>query len=165
MTFNPQNSLGPFLKTSIYFPDEFSEFKVTLEELYSSIANVTNSREVGIFDPIEFITGEQWFTAGNPQKKRSTFRKVFSVGAIATGATSTTAHSITGFSTLTFTFIGGTAITDAGTFNKVPIPYVSATAVNEQIQIDADDTNFRIINGAGADNITSALVVLEYLKN
>lgn len=165
MTFNPQNTLGPFLQTSVFFPENFDEFRVKFLELYRDISNTVNTRETGIFDLVEFLTGENWFTIGNPQVKRKTFRKCFSIGAIAAGATLTTAHGITQFSPLTFTHIYGTVITDAATFNKRPIPYASATLITDQIQLDADDTNFRIVNGATAPNITSGIVVLEYLKN
>jgi len=161
MTFDPANSLGPFLQTSIYFPDEFDEFRVTFLQLYRNIANVTNTREVGIYDQVEFQTGEQWFNPANTQFKRMTFRQVFPIGAIAAGATSTTAHGITGITA--FTHIYGTAITATPDFR--PIPYSSVTAVNQQIELRVTAANIIISNGAAAPNITSAIVVLEYLKN
>lgn len=165
MTFNPINSIGPFISTSTFFPENFDEFRVKFLELYRDLANTVNTREVGIYDLQELLTGERWSIIGDPQKKRQTFRKIFYPGAVVAGATLTFAHGITGFTTLTFTHIYGTVITNAATFNKRPIPYASATLVTNQIQIDADDTNVRIINGATAPNITSSIVVLEYLKN
>lgn len=161
MTFNPPNTLGPFLKTSTYFPNDFNEFRVTFLESYREIANAVNARDVGIFDTVEFLTGQQWFNASNAQQKRSTFRKVFSIGAIATGATSTTAHGITGFTA--FTHIYGTCITDVVDYR--PIPYASTVAVNQQISLTVTATNIVIVNGAASPNITSAIVVLEFLKN
>jgi hypothetical protein len=161
MTFDPSNSLAPYLQTSVFFPDEFDEFRVKFLALYRDIASNVNVRQIGIFDLEEFLTGELWFTTGDPQKKRQTFRKVFEIGAIAAGATSTTAHGITGI--VAFTHIYGTAITNVVDYR--PIPYSSVTAVNQQIEIKVDATNITIINGAAAPNITSAIVVLEYLLN
>lgn len=161
MTFSPSNTLGPFLQTSTYFPDNFDEFRVKFLELWRDLSNTVNSREVGYYDLIEFLTGEKWFTTGDPQVKRLTFRKVFEIGAIATGATSTTAHGITGITA--FTHIYGTCITDVVDFR--PLPYASATAVNTQFELKVDSTNITIISGAAAPNITSAIVILSYLKN
>ena len=157
----PVNSIAPFLPTSIYFPEEFKEFRVDLLAIYRNIANTVNARQISVFDLTEFLTGEQWFTDGNPQTKRQTYRKCFSIGAIAAGATSTTAHGITNVTS--YTRIEGTAVTAVVDYR--PIPYASATAVNQQIEIRVDATNITIINGAAAPNITSAIVVLEYLKN
>jgi len=161
MTFSPSSSIAPYLQTSFYFPDDFDEFRVKFLSIYQQIANSVNVRQIGIFDLNEFLTGEQWFTAGNPQIKRQTFRKVFNIGAIAAGATSTTAHGISGVTS--FTHIYGTSVTAAPDYR--PIPYASATAVNQQIELKVSSSNITIINGAAAPNITSALVVLEYLKN
>lgn len=165
MTFGPINSNAIYLPTTQYFPEESEKFRSVLTFVYSDIARRLNDKEIGTFDLTEVLDGQRWFTSGNPQLKRQNFRKVFEIGPIGTGATFTFAHGITGFSVLAFTAIYGACITNAGTFNKRPIPYSSATLVTDQIQIDADDTNVRVINGATAPNIISAFVVLEYMKN
>lgn len=161
MTFNPASSIAPYLQTSVFFPEDFDEFRVKFLQLYRDISNNVNVRQIGIFDLQEFLTGERWFTSGNPQVKRQTYRTVYSIGAIAAGATSMTAHGLTGITA--FTHIYGTAITAVVDYR--PIPYASATAVNQQIELKIDATNITIINGAGAPNITSAIIILEYLKN
>lgn len=161
MTSNPVNSLSPYLQTSVWFPEEFEQFRIKFLELYRDISTNVNVRQIGTFDLQEFLTGEQWFTSGNPQRKRQTYRRVFEIGAIAAGATSTTAHGLSGVTA--FTHIYGTAIT--ATPDNRPIPYSSVTAVNQQIEIRTTATNLVILNGAAAPNITSAIVVLEFLKN
>lgn len=161
MTFSPNNTIAPFLQTSVYFPDDFEEFRVKFLEFYRDIANVVNVHQIGIFDLEEFLAGEQWFSTTSTQVKRQTFRKTFNLGAIAAGATLTTAHGIGTFTA--FTHIYGTCITDVVDYR--PIPYSSVTAVNQQIEIKVTATNIVIMNGAAAPNITSAIVVLEYLKN
>lgn len=162
MTFRPVNSLAPFIPTSTYFPQDFQQFRIKFLEIYRDIANASNTRDNGIHDLEEFVSGQQWFTAGDPQKKRLTFRKVFNLGAIAAGGTSTTAHGLTG-NPLVFTYIGGTAITNV--VDQRPIPFASVTAVNQQIQVQCTATNLVVTNGAASPAITSAIIVLEYLKN
>jgi hypothetical protein len=164
MTFNPTNSLGPFISTSTFFPDDFDEFRVKFLELYRDLSNAVNTREVGVFDLVEFLTGENWFTSGNPQVKRKTYRKVFELPATAAGATTNIAHGITGVNTTTtFTQIYGTAITAVP--DNRPIPFASATLVTDQIQILVNATNIVVTNGATAPNISSGVIVLTYLKN
>jgi hypothetical protein len=161
MTFGPVNSNAVFLPTTIQYPSEPKELLNRLNKAYEDTATRLNTKEIGIFDFQELINGQQFFTSGNPQIFRSVFRKVFSIGPIATGATSMTAHGIT--QETAFTHIYGTCITDVIDYR--PIPYASTTLITNQIEINIDATNINIINGAIAPNITSAIVVLEYLKN
>lgn len=164
MTYNPQNSLGPFIATSTFFPDEFSSFREKFLELYRDLSNSVNTREVGIYDLVEFLTGENWFTSGNPQVKRKTYRTVYELGATAAGAATNIAHGITGVgTTTTFTHIYGACVTAAP--DNRPIPFASATVVTDQIQVLVTGVNIIVTNGATAPNITSGYIILEYLKN
>lgn len=156
MTFNPANSLGPFIATSTFFPDDFPEFRAKFLELYRDLANSVNTREVGIYDLQEFLTGENWSTPGNPQVKRKTYRKIF----FFSDATLTFAHGITGIVLTTHIYGSGTDGT-----NFFPVPYVSATAIANQIQVDVTPANVVITKGGGAPAITNAVLVIEYLKN
>ena len=156
MTFNPTNSLGPFISTSTFFPDDFEEFRVKFLELYRDLSNAVNTREVGIYDLTEFLTGENWSTPGNPQVKRKTYRKIF----FFSDAALTFAHGITGIVLTTHIYGSGTDGT-----NFFPIPYVSATAIANQIQVDVTPLNVVITKGGGAPAITDGTIVLEYLKN
>lgn len=159
-TFQPANSNAVFLPTTIQYPKDQQELLERLNKVYEDTATRLNIKQIGIFDLVEFLTGEQWPVIGNPQQKRQTFRIIFQIGPIVAGATSTTAHGLTGITA--FTHIYGTAVTTA---DFRPIPYASATAVNQQIELKVDTTNITIINGAAAPNIASVFVILEYLKN
>lgn len=161
MTFQPANSNAVYLPTTTNYPSDLQELIIRLNSTYVDIATRLNTKEIGIYNLSEFLTAQQWFTAGNPQQFRDAYRTVYSIGTIAAGATSTTAHGLTNVTA--FTHIYGTCIT--ATVDYRPIPYSSATATNAQIELKVDATNITIINGAGAPQITSALVVLEYLKN
>ena len=165
MTFDPINSFGYFLIQNQFFSKDFDTFLQQITKINADISRAVNIREIALFDLAEIPIGQQWFNTANVQVKRDAFRKVFSIGTIAPGATFTMAHGISGFSTLTFTHIYGTAITAAASFNQIPLPYVNISNISACVQIDADTTNFRIVNGATASTINSAAIVIEYLKN
>ena len=109
---------------------------------------------------IEILNDQKFFVAGDPQRYRSVFRKVFSFAAIAAGATLNIAHGITGFVELTNLY--GTCITAVVDYR--PIPFASVAAANQGIQILLAGANISITNGAAAPNITSGICVCEYLK-
>jgi hypothetical protein len=140
-----------------------TELKTQLTRRDTQMAIALNFKTNGIYDQGEVQTGEQFFgTPGNIQKKRLSFRKVFSFGTLAPGDTLTPpiSHGITGITS--GTNIYGTAVT-ADDFR--PIPYASATDVLKQIEVNVTATQINIINGANAPAITSGIIVLEYLKN
>lgn len=156
----------PYLPNSRTFEtaDE-DELERDLTKMYTDVSMAINLRGISIFDTTAILTGETWFNnkplSGNTQFKRQTFRKVFSIGAVAAGATLTTAHGITNL--IQMSRIYGTVTTDAPDFR--PVPYASATAVNQQIELKVNTTNFILINGAGAPNITIGVIILEWLAS
>ncbi len=164
MSFGPSNTNGVFLPTTQYFPEDAQRFREILTFVYSDIARRLNDKEIALYDLVELVTGEQWFTTGDPQIKRGGFRQVYEVTAIAPGATLLIPHNISGVNTTTtFTHIYGTAFTSFP--DNRPIPFSSATVVTDQIEIEVRANNIRIVNGATAPAIVSGVVVLEYLLN
>ncbi len=161
MTYLPANTRSPFLPTSQVYPEDLSQLLITMTQVYIDQANAINIRQIGIFDQTQSVTGQQFFNTSNVQQPRLSFRKVFSIGAIAAGATSTTAHGLTGVTS--YTHIYATAVTVIP--DNRPIPYNSATLVTDQVSLTVTATNIVIVNGATAPNITSAIVVLEFLLN
>lgn len=158
MSFSPANSIASFVPTSIYFPDNSEEFRVKLIEILQTNANAVNNREISTYISEEILTGQSWFDPANSQNVRNTFRKVFSFS----DASLTFNHNITGAVLFTHIYGGGTD----GAGNFFPIPYVSATAANNQIQVDVTATQVIITKGAGTPpTISNAVLVLEYLKN
>lgn len=155
MTYSPANTLAPYLQTSDYFPDEFSEFRVNFLSLYRNISNCVNVRQIGIFDKTEFLTGEEWFGVISSQQKRQTFRKVFSFS----DANLVFNHDITGIVLCTHIYGGFTDGT-----NFYPLPYVSTT-ITDQVAVKITPTQVIITKGGTAPAITNAVIVLEYLKN
>jgi hypothetical protein len=164
MTFNPVNAKNAFLQTTENFPEDNSQFLVKLNSSYSDIAQAVNIREIAQYDLQEIITGQQFSTVGNPQKKRYSFRKIFYFGAIVAGATLLIPHGLTLADITLFTHIGGGLVITPGVDYR-PLPYVSTIGVNDQVLVFVRNANIEVTLGAIHPNVTSGLVVLEYLKN
>jgi hypothetical protein len=161
MTSSPINSVAFQVPENITFTKDFDQFIVQLTEIYTKLARASNAKDVGTYDLTELVNGQKFFTIGNPQIKRSAYRKVFAFGAIAPGATLNIAHGITGITT--FTRMYGTIITNV--VDDRPLPYVDTIIVTNQVSLLRNGANIVIINGATAPNITSGIVILEYLKS
>jgi len=163
MSFPPAPS-SPYLVTQRAFPQNAPELEPVLVKMYNDIASAMNVRTIGLHYPFQLVTGEQWFnpdsTAAQGFQPRQTYRQVYFIGAIASGATSNTPHNIV--APTAFTDIYGTCVTDFPDYR--PIPY-SSVAGGGNIELRVDATNIIIVNGAASPNILSAIVVLEYLLN
>ncbi len=160
MTFSPANALAFYVPETITFSKDQDQFIKQLTTQTEQVARSLNSKDIAIYDQVEILNGQK-FPGATPQTKKSVFRKIFQFGAIAAGATLNIAHGITPIAQ--FTRIYGTCITDVVDYR--PIPYASATLVTNQIEINVGALNVNIVNGATAPNITSGIIVLEYLKN
>jgi hypothetical protein len=161
MTYQPQYTLETPLEENISFAEEFPEFLIQITKVYRDIALKVNNKERAFYPSnLEIMNDQQFFTTGNPQSYRRVFRKVFSFGAIAAGATLNIAHGITGITV--FTRIYGTTITAVP--DDRPLPYVDAIAVTNQTSVLRNGINIVIVNGATAPNITSGICVVEFLK-
>lgn len=161
MTFDPANSFSnSFLPPYRNFDVDDGQLKLLLTSDRTAIANAVNVKTNGIFEIVETMTAEQFFSvATDSQKKRYPFRKVFPFGAINAGASLAIPHLIANITQ--FTRIFGTCITATPDFR--PIPHASVTA-NANIEVIVDASNITINNGAGGPNITSGIITLEYLK-
>jgi hypothetical protein len=160
MTFSPSNSLTAFLPTYQYFTPDQEQFLITMTNLYSLIANSINIRQIGIYSVVESLTGQQFSNPTNANVTKFTYRTIFYFGVINAGATLSFVHNLT-FTELTHAY--GTCITTVIDYR--PIPYASGTVVTNQIELQVTPTNIVIINGATAPDISSGIIVLEYLKN
>lgn len=155
------------LPLSVDFPKDQQKFLEILTELYKRIANCVNTKEGGLFSLQELFNSQQYFTPGTPNIFRNVYRKVFDMvalngGPIAAGATASFAHNITGIVAPTHIY-GGATNSDAPV-KFIPLPYVSATLVTDQVQIYLTSTNVVLVNGATQTALTQAYVVCEYVK-
>jgi len=153
----------PYLPTSRKFPVQNPvQLEPELIKSYIDVAQAVNIRTIGIFENLQIVTGERWFSgdASNALLKRQSYRKAFTFAAISAGTSSSILHGITNVTA--FTRIYGTCITDIPDYR--PLPYASVTA-NANIELKVTPTQITISVGAASPNITSAIVVLEYLLN
>jgi hypothetical protein len=148
---------GNFLRTSRNFPSDPQELSVELSKTYIDIANEVNNRISGIFGTgSQTITSESWFINGQNGRQFS-LRQVYTftgAGAIPHGINTAT---LTGFSRIYGSFTDGT--------NFYPLPYVDATAANNQVEVYIGPTNINIVAGGGSPpTITSGQIVLEWIS-
>lgn len=158
-TFTPANALGPFLPQSQVFPEDYNQLIIKLTKFYTDVANTVNVREIAFYDLTETVTGQQWFSPNNSQRKRQTFRKIVPfTNPLAAGA-NTQAHGIAITPSFVFTLISATLIRPAP-FLAVPIPQGGANTSS----IEVDATNITITIPAAYAGF-NAVTILEYLKN
>ncbi len=147
-----------YLRTSREFPEEIKQLCVELSRDHIDIANTVNARTIGLFPTSRpAVTGESFYLSKNA--KQQTFRQVYTFGAIAAGASLSTAHGIQFI--VQFSRIYGTCITALPDYR--PIPYASVAA-NTNIDVRVDSTNIIVSVGAGSPNVVSGLIVLEWLS-
>lgn len=160
MTSSPIYSQGNYLPENLNLTEQKDAILPIMQRIFEDHASMINRKETGQYEIVE-IQCNQTFPGNTPQSKKYVYRKIFQFGAIATGATLNIAHGITGFVQLTRLY--GTCITDVVDYR--PIPYSSVTAANAQIELLLVGANISIINGAASPNITSGIVVCEFLKS
>ena len=155
MSSNVVNSV-PYLRTSRTFPQEIQALTVEIDKSYVDIANAVNSRIIGIYPTNRpALTGSSWYISRN--QRQQTLRQVYtftSSGAIPHGID---IAQIGGFTAIYGTFTDGT--------NWYPLPYVDATAANNQVQLIVTATSIIITLGVGAPPaISRGTIVLEWLS-
>jgi hypothetical protein len=84
-------------------------------------------------------------------------------GPIAPGVTVSVAHNIVGIVAPAHIY-GGATNSDVPV-KFIPLNYVSATLVTDQVQIYLTPTNVVLVNGATQSILTQAYIVAEVLKN
>lgn len=150
----------PYVPQFRYFPVEERLQQRELVNSYSDLAVAINQREIGLYNTAENSAGQQYFATTVNGNLRDVWRTVYSIGAVAAGATSTTAHNIDSLSSVTRIY--GVAVTTTPDYR--PMPYASVAAANQGIELRITSANIIIVNGAAAPNISSAVVVVEYIK-
>jgi len=149
------------------WPLDPKQLQEQLTIFYRRISNTVNSKEGGLYSSQEFFSNQQ-YSLNDPGTFKNVYRKCFDMvalngGAIAPGATASFAHGITGIVQLVHMY-GGAKNSDA-TPKFIPLPYVSATLVTDQVQVYITSTNVVLVNGATQTALTSATLVVEVLKN
>lgn len=156
MTATPTNQV-PYLRTTRTFPQDPQSLSVEMSKAYLDIANVVNSRTIGIFGTVQTVTGNAWYLKGGTQRNQ-TLRQVYSFTS-----TGSIPHGINTLNIVGFVAIYGSFQDNATPPNFYPLPYVSTTAAN-QVQVVITPTNIVITAGGGAPTIVNGVIVLEWLS-
>lgn len=154
------------LPISVEFPSD-DRFIEVMSLLYKRMANAINTKEGSLFPLIEIGNFQQYYIQSSPNTFRNVYRKTFDMvnlnaGPIAAGATVSVAHGITGL--VKSTHIYGSAKNSDVPSKFIPLPYVSATLITDQVQIYLTSTNIVLVNGATQSILTDASIVAEYTK-
>lgn len=164
---NDQPLLINQLPLSVDFPiGDDRRFKETLTLAYKRIVNTVNTKEGGLFSAQEYFSSQQ-YSLSDPSTFKNVYRKCFDMVEangdvpIPAGTSVSTDHGITGLSQVVHMY--GGALTSGG--RSIPLPYVSATLVTNQVEIYILGTKVILLNGASQLSLTKATIVVEYLKN
>lgn len=170
MSFAPGFTESPYLNPDFYFPTDEDQFREVLYNREYDTANILNIKEIATYDLIEIVTGQQWFTATDPQTKRQTFRTVVNFGALPNAGTKAVPHGIANIGSPDFNFaftkIYGCATNPAAVDPapySIPLPYASATGNNVELYVTT--LNVVVITTVNLSAFTTCTIVLEYLKN
>ena len=181
MAFSPSNKanmFGAFVPTTYIFDleyvantlgtdsDEERELQVRLYQAVNNIILTTNVKDTGYYITTEFVTGSSFFTLTNSSSQmRPVYRTTVNFGALPSTGTKSVAHGLTGIgTTYSFTRIYGCSTNPNTKF--IPLPYVSASAITNNLELNADPTNVNITTGGtNYSSYTTTYVILEYLKN
>jgi hypothetical protein len=166
MSSSYSGNANNLLPQTYIIPDDPSEKDLKLREYLNNIAVATNSKDSGIYDAVETITGQQFLptfsnsTASNVNY-RSVFRKVIDFGVLPNTGTKSVAHNIpiTSLFSVTKLYAGAT---DPGNL-WIQLPYASPVLANN-IELNADATNVNVITGSNRTNFTRCFVIIEYIK-
>lgn len=164
MSSNSSDAALNFLPTSEIFPEDDKQFLTKLNVVYTDIAKNLNAREIASYEKVEQLTGQRFFDEIDPQKTRSTYRMVYSFGAVASGATLNIAHGLTNVTM--YTRIYGTSKDASGIFKPLPSAEYSVATVGYGIHLEVNGPNIVLVNGTvgTAAALTEGIIVLEYLK-
>jgi len=145
------------LDISVEFPDSLPDLVTSLQDVYQGIASTVNTKEGGLYVPIEKLTSAQYFTPGNPQLNRAVYRMVVDFGALPNSGVKSVPHNIVGWNSdfrLTREF---GAATDPILNKSLPLPNVG-------IKLENDATNVTVTTTANFSNYTDSTIVIEFTK-
>lgn len=163
MFSSDQSLVSNQIPISLDFPSEPDELNLFVQMIIKRIANATNSKESGLYIPLETATFISYFTTGNTQKFRNVYRKVIDFGSLPNATSKQVPHGIAFNSDFSTTRIYGSA-TDPVNLVYVPLPFTDLTPANS-ISLFLDETNINVSTGINRSNFTRSTVVIEYTKN
>ena len=159
---NPNN----ILPQTFIIPEDADEKDLKLREYLNNIATATNSKDSGIYDGVETVTGQQFFPTFSTDTEanatyRGVLRKVINFGTLPNTGVKNVPHGITFTNSQSATRIYGAA-TRPGT-SWIPLPYASPT-LNFNISLEIQSVNIAITTGIDRTPYTRSFVVIEWIS-
>lgn len=152
-----QPALESQLPLSIEWSENEENFRYEFNNLYQKIASSLNSKEGGLYLPIEKTTGQQYFDSTNPQKNKTVYRMVVDFGALPNAGAKSVAHNIPGWnSSFRLTRAYGAA-TDPVGLQAIPLP-------NDGILLEINSTNVTVTTTSNRSAFTATTITIEYYK-
>ena len=161
MTYEPSNAFEPPIDENVNFSKDFNKFLDQITRRYRDIARKLNEKERAYYPlNLEIVNDQKYFTAGNPQKFRTVFRKIIATGQLPNAAASPVNHNLTPTVNWLFTNISGFA-RDPATPIWIPMPNMGAAY---PVQLHVTVTQVIITTTVNLNAFTDSWVVLEYVK-
>lgn len=153
----PANS--SYLRNQRQFPSDSPQaLSVEVDKAYLDIALKVNDRTIGTFSKnYSTVNGETWILSGGNNRQQAQ-RQVYTFTSAGNIPHGLTLSNIPSFVRIFGTFTDGSV--------WYPLPYVDATAANNQVSVTVTGTNIVITSGGGSPPTVSAgICVLEWLSN
>lgn len=173
MTSFASGNSNPLIPENYIFPAiDTEEYDVKVRQYLNNIAIAVNSKDSGLYNNQEVLTGQQFLPTFSTQTAtninfRDVFRMVVDFGALPNAATKSVPHGIVTTQDYSFVKIYATATSPGATTinSAIPIPFANPAVLANDIQLDIDATNINITTGSAAFvSYTRCFVVLEYIK-
>lgn len=154
---------SPYLITSRIFPKQ-EELSPALTKMYIDIALAVNARVIGIFDKFRVVTGKQWFNDQEPQKKRQSYRDVYTIPSILEGITTIVPYQLFPETTI---FVKFELTANDKTNFSFPALQTNINTPNDSIQVRYNWKNGKIELLTTTNHWLSynAILIVEYLLN
>ena len=151
-------------------PEKWEDARPFFTEQLKKITNSLNSKEIGFFLDQELISGKafipginQMVDGGSSQQFRTVLRKVVDFGALPNNTTKSVPHGITFDANFTLVQMYAAA-TDPVNLVAIPIPFVTAPASSNNVELYMDATNVNISTDSNRASYTRCFVIIEYMQ-
>ncbi len=154
------------LPQTYIIPEDPDEKDLKLRQYLNNIARATNTKDSGIYNSSETVTGQQFLPTFSTETEssatyRGVLRKVIDFGALPDTGTKSVPHGIIFTAEQSVTRLYGAA-TEPG-LTWYPLPYAAPVDTNN-IELNLTATTVNIVTGRDRTNFTRCFVVVEWIS-